>query len=108
MDLPTTKYRIYSGNTIGLGHQLDFSKRSKIALLNKTEKENELAIVNKNLGTNSIEYNFYAKLFEAYKSRNEYMTAWSFFKWLNVFFQSLYFTGMYETVLMDLFSKIKG
>lgn len=107
LDVPTTKYRIYSSNTIGLGHQSDFEKRKAVISKNCKEKAEAAWIVAEMKGTESDEFKYYKELEGIFLRRSKFMKSENYFKGVGLILKSMKYRGLYESIAMDIVAKIK-
>ena len=108
LDVVTTKYRIYTGNTIGLGHQSDYDKRKKISVKGFEEKQEMLRIVGEELGVNSKEFLYINSIINLFKSRIELIkTRKIFFIGIPLLFKSLSYSKLYETIAYDIITIVR-
>lgn len=109
LDVVTTKYRIYTGNTIGLGHQSNYKKRSNQSLVDFNEKKEMLLLAKNYAGIKSKEYLFFTKLVSVLKKRVEmYKSEKLISIGFPLFIQSFYFGKLYESIVMDIAVIIKN
>lgn len=103
LDKVTTKYRIYSNNTVGLGHESDLLIRSKIAEKNAQEKMIETKIVREYLGTKSKEYLYFVKLQQLYINRAKCLRDKKLGLYFSILIMALRFNGVVESIAYDMF-----
>lgn len=109
LDIPTTKYRVYDGNTIGLGHQSNYKKRVNLCQQNMEEKEEMLLLVRKiDASKNDIKYlkrvtSIFKQRYKNIKDRNVFLDIILVLKTYGIY-------ALYESILMDIFTmlKVKG
>lgn len=107
LDKVTTKYRIYSNNTIGLGHQTELFKRIKIVKAGLLEKEDLLTLCKRFLATEK-ELNMIKRVINTYKLRVSLLSSKKIIKYfLGTFICSLGLNKLYESVIMDLVTILK-
>ena len=103
MDIVTTKYRIYSNNTIGLGHQSIYDKRLELARNGLKEKE-EIKKILENIDCNNVEaQKLINKIIREFRLREKLMENKNILKYgFLALFNSLGLNKLYESVLMDI------
>lgn len=109
LDIPTTEYRIYEGNTIGLTHQSNYKKRVSLCQRNADEKREMLLLVKElNASKDYIEYlrrvvNVFDKRYDNLKNKRVLSD-------IILSLQSYGLSTLYESILMDAVSilRIKG
>lgn len=106
-DIVTTKYRIHSNNTIGLGHKRDFKQRAdtcKKDLIQKREMEKMLI----DLKANKKDIKYINKIIKAFEDRNKLMKTKNIFKYgIKALVDSLGIKGLYQTIGLDILVIIK-
>lgn len=107
LDVVTTKYRIYSGNTYGLGHQSNLAKRIGLSESNLRQKYDMQQIIGRY--GNDKDKRTAKKVVRVFEQRDQFMHNG---KNLGALFQaligSLQFSGLWESVVYDalvMFSK---
>lgn len=103
LDIVTTKYRIYSNNTIGLGHQSIYDKRLELARNGLKEKE-EIKKILENIDCNNVEaQKLINKIIREFRLREKLMENKNILKYgFLALFNSLGLNKLYESVLMDI------
>lgn len=106
LDVPTTKYRIYSNNTIGLGHVNQYDRRLKIALKNYNEKQDEYRLTTKTTyDKGKIDY--MENICEVFKKRYEYFEKKQISNLLKMSFNNFEKGTLYETLIFDILVIVK-
>lgn len=82
LNVPTIKYRIYSGNEIGLGHVSDYSRRLKISRKNCHEKVEILKIASSVAKDNISALRSARQLVEIFSLRVQLLESKKIFKYL--------------------------
>ena len=108
LDIPTTKYRIHGANTIGLGHQTSYKIRKGIVERNLEEKQEAIRIVSKYGNANNNCLKYYKGVEEIFKLRNSFMNDGRIIIWIRAFYKSLNYGRLYESVILDLISRLKS
>lgn len=109
LDIPTTKYRIYEGNTIGLTHQSNYEKRVSLCQRNTDEKKEMFLLVEElNASKNNIEY--LRRVVNVFDKRYENLKDKSVLSDIILSLRSYGLSTLYESILMDAVSilRIKG
>lgn len=107
LDVPTTKYRIYSNNTIGLGHQSNFEKRKVAVDKNCDEKHEAAQIVAELKGEKSNICLYYKDLEEIFQKRSAFMEKGNYFDAIKIMLSSIGYRGLYESIALDMVARIK-
>jgi glycosyltransferase involved in cell wall biosynthesis len=107
LDKATTRYRIYSGNTIGLGHKLQYEHRKNTVIKNCDEKKEMLKIVENILGKSSHEYIYALKVEGFFNARKEFLCRGKILMGIRTFINSLPYGKLYESVAIDIVSVLK-
>ncbi|MCC4396417.1 glycosyltransferase [Limosilactobacillus reuteri] len=109
LDIPTTKYRIYDGNTIGLVHQSIYRKRLTLCQRNLTEKK-EMLLLAKELDASKKDIEYLQRVVDLFDIRYKNLSDRNILFDIILVFQSYGVSTLYESILMDIVSilKIKG
>lgn len=107
LDLPTTKYRIYSNNTIGLGHERRYQARLKIVKRNVLEKQDMIKIL-KYINASSDTLMMFQDVETLFKKRERYIEQRNVVGLLKLGVQSIHYGTIYESIAYDIYSVIKG
>ncbi|AMY13045.1 glycosyltransferase [Limosilactobacillus reuteri] len=109
LDIPTTKYRIYDGNTIGLVHQSIYRKRLTLCQKNLTEKK-EMLLLAKELDASKKDIEYLQRVVDLFDIRYKNLSDRNILFDIILVFQSYGVSTLYESILMDIVSilKIKG
>lgn len=107
-DRPTTYYRVYEKNTIGLGHVSSYEKRLKIVLNNYKEKKAMLNLVNQFGTVNSIKYKYCNRVLNVFALRKIAMERKNIFVSLKAVLKSIGINKLYESAMMDLITLLKA
>ena len=109
LDKITTKYRIYSNNTIGLGHQIVYDKRTKLIQNGLKEKKEIKRLIN-NLDKNkNNEIKMMDKVIRVFELRKKMMDKKNVLKYgIITFFLSIGLNKLYESVIMDIITLLKN
>lgn len=105
LDQPTTLYRIYGANTIGLGHQSVLEKRKKLININLKEKQEAEKIVSK---YNAAETKMMAEISKIFSLRSSFLNKNNVIAGVCAMIKSIKYGRLYESVMMDVIAKIKG
>ena len=111
LDVITTKYRIYSNNTIGLGHQEDYYKRVKLCSNGLSEKEEILRLINslKSYDNKLKDIKYINKVIKAFRIRNKLMQTKNIIKYAPIaIFYSIGLNKLYESIGLDIITIIKS
>lgn len=107
LDVATTYYRIYSGNTYGLGHQKMLNKRISLSESALSQKNDMLHIVEQKGSQDDIAQ--VKKIVDVFRHRCEFMHGRHVFReGIRAFIGSLQFPGLCESVIYDAYVMIKG
>lgn len=107
LDVVTTKYRIHSNNTIGLGHKTSYEERAKICIQDLMQKEEMKKIVN-DLNADNNQKKYIKKIIEVFKIRLKLMKTKKVGRYgLEALIGSLCLNKLYETIALDIISIIK-
>ena len=107
LDIVTTKYRIHSNNTIGLGHKDDYSTRLKLSKKALTEKK-ELKRLFNTFGLNNKDRKYINRVVEIFYLREKLMNSKNILKYgINILIKSIGLGKLYESVGFDILSIIK-
>lgn len=107
-DIITTKYRIYSNNTIGLGHQTDYEKRLKLVQNGLKEKEEIKRLIGNIDNSKKQEIRTINKIIHAFELRKKMMETQNILKYgFITLINSLGLNKLYESVIMDIITIVK-
>lgn len=107
LDVVTTYYRIYSGNTYGLGHQKLIKKRISLSESDLLQKNDMLCIVEQKGSQDDIA--LVEKIVDVFRHRYEFMHGRNAFReGIEAFIGALQFPGLCESVIYDVYVMIKG
>ena len=108
LDVVTTKYRIHSKNTIGLGHQTEYDKRLKLCINGLKEKEEIKSLINTNKYVKSDYIKYINKVIKVFKLRVKLMQTKNIIKYgTKALVYSIGMGRLYESVGIDIISIIK-
>lgn len=108
LDIPTIKYRVHNLNAIGLGHQSNLEKRKQIIFVNLKEKNTACEVVKK-FRPNDIDCKQYFNNVKAiFEFRQKYISSKNILLCVKTIFKSFKFNKLYESIIMDMISMIKG
>lgn len=103
LDVVTTKYRLYAGNTYGLGHKLQYSERLNICAKDLEQKKDIEKIIFR-FGNDSARYDV-KKIINIYTRRLIYMSERKSLGFLlKTLGESFYFTGLWKSIIFDMIS----
>lgn len=108
LDKITTKYRIYEGNTIGLGHVDALEKRIKNVYQNVCEKEETLELIKSYAGIKSNDYKYASKVLEIFKKRYIALKQCSIYENIKILPKGVRFAKLYESICFDLYVILKN
>ena len=108
LDRVTTYYRIYQDNTIGLGHQSNYDKRTETARVNAEEKKDLCRIVGYYYGTRSKEVKYMRKIVRLFSARYDAIHSRKIGKEILLIPRSLRADGLYETIGMDALTVLRS
>lgn len=108
LDKPTTKYRIYDNNTIGLGHEGRYEKRRAIVENNYLEKEAMVKIIENNRGTKCEDYKYCLNIKRIFGIRKTALEKRTLIPLVFAMVLALGKGKLVESVLMDMITIIKG
>ena len=105
LDVVTTKYRIYQGNTIGLGHEKKLKERTALVQRNLEEKYQEWSILKK---CNADEYSigYIQKVIAVFNYRVDYLLTGNICSFVDSLIKSLQINGLYESVIIDYIARL--
>lgn len=107
LDVPTTKYRIYSSNTIGLGHVLDYQKRVKLVENGLIEKR-EIRMILDQYGGQYDDKKYMDKILSVFEKRRELMISnKTLLLAAPLVLQAMKYTHLEESVIFDILSIIR-
>lgn len=108
LDIVTTKYRIYTGNTIGLGHIDEYNLRKSIVANNLEEKEAIYNIVKDHFITTDKELEYCRKLIHVFELREEFLKTKNYLIGLKALIKAIPYGKLYESVVMDIVAVAKN
>lgn len=108
LDKKTTKYRVYSKNTIGLGHQTQYQKRLKILEHNVHEKDEMRIILGRYFSSETPEYQLINHTHQLFAERYLDFKEKKFIKMFFLFFKTIRHGKLYESIALDLITMIRG
>ena len=100
LDIPTTLYRIYSGNTIGLNHQNKYEIRKKVVEHDLHEKELIALLVGKN-SRYIKDKRLIGRVEKIFKLRNSYFNTNKIKYLLLALLNSINMNHLYESIIYD-------
>lgn len=104
LDIPTTKYRIYDRNTIGLGHVNAFIQRKNNVIKNWKEKKDATSIIEEQLDSGDKVYIYYKNVENVFELRKEFMLTCRSKYIFEALLKSVGMGKLYESILMDYIS----
>ena len=107
LDIPTTKYRIYDNNTIGLGHVNEFNQRKKSVKNNCKEKIEASSIIANELGNENSDFRYYKNVENVFKLRWLFMRTNQKKYLIGALIKSLGINKLYESIIMDYLSSVR-
>ncbi len=108
LDKVTTKYRIYSNNTIGLGHQTDIHKRIKNVEDNYNQKQDIKTIIEK-YGYSKKDNHLIDRIIFVFKNRIKLMKTRKIIRHgINTLVLSIGLNKMYESIVVDIYTILKS
>lgn len=107
LDKPTTKYRIYDKNTIGLGHESNYEKRKKDVHSNFLEKQAMMSLISDYYDITSRKYKYCEKVTEVFTLRDQAMETGRIGKSFSALIRSGGLGHLYESSAMDLITLIR-
>jgi Glycosyltransferases involved in cell wall biogenesis len=107
LDKITTFYRIYSGNTIGLGHLVEYEKRKDVVSKNLKEKEEMLNLTQFYANKDDSKIKHMKALYDLFNKRKQAFEEERFVLSLKLIPDSIKFAGLYESIFLDAYSILK-
>lgn len=107
LDVPTTKYRIYDKNTIGLGHVNAFNQRCNNVINNCKEKIDASDILKEKLSLKDRRYQYFKKVEKIFELRKEFMLTRELRYLIMALLKSIGMGKLYESIMMDYLSVIR-
>lgn len=103
LDKVTTMYRLHNRNTIGLGHESDYSKRIQLLLNGLNEKKAMVNVIGKiKMSPNVQELRYERKIIKLFYRRVSLMKSKKILKYgFPLLVRSLKFGKLYESILLD-------
>lgn len=107
LDIVTTKYRIHSNNTIGLGHKQSYEQRKKVCINDLRQKE-EMKKIADNLNASDKQKKYINKIIRIFEIRKQLMQTKKIVKYgLRAIISCLGMNKLYETIGLDIISIIR-
>lgn len=111
LDVVTTKYRIHSKNTIGLGHQNDYEKRAKLCDIGFSEKKEMIRLINNmsNDEKTNKDKKYMNRVVKVFELRTKMMQTKKIVKYApKTLFSCIGLSKLYESVAFDIISIISS
>lgn len=109
LDVVTTKYRIYSNNTIGLGHEDKYSKRLKLCKNGLIEKKEIKKLMNSMPKFKEQDMEYIDRIIKVYELRKKLMETKNIIKYApKIIFYCMGLNKIYESIGMDIISILKA
>ncbi len=107
LDVPTTKYRLYNGNTIGLGHINAYEERKRLVKKGLCEKNEIINLIKNSDSFDDKNLRIEIKVRKIFEERVNILTHKKILCGIKLIFTSFGYCRLYESVLYDIYSIIK-
>lgn len=108
LDVPTTKYRLYPGNTYGLGHQSMYEKRIRLCKSALEEKKAILKLVQRYPEGNRDNIRYACRVERLFEKRYVFIQSGKVLRsGLPLLLRSMGTGHLYESIAMDIVSVLK-